>query len=106
MRHLPVGAALLASLLLVSLSAAARIVPPAAPNTAKPGGEALPATARQASSASAAWFVQPQLEVLSQLNASDRLALEAQRGVWRAPRVSARFFVPRRLQQAMLRLRR
>jgi hypothetical protein len=114
MCRLPFGAALLTGLLLVSFSAAARIVPPLSPGAAQRGGEALPAAAAQpgcrgavgmncattSPSNSAAWFMLPQTEALARLNASDRVALDAQRSVWRAPRVSARAFLSQRRLRA------
>jgi hypothetical protein len=107
-------ALLLFGLQLMSFSATARIVPPPTPGAAQRGGEALPAAAAQpgcrgavgmncamtSPSNSAAWFMLPQTEALARLNASDRVALEAQRSVWRAPRVSARAFLSQRLLRA------
>jgi hypothetical protein len=101
-------ALLLSGLLLASLPAVARIVPPAAPDPAQRGGEALPPAIKQGcpepnfcsitplSSTYTAWFLLPQIEVLTRLNAQDRLSIAAQRGYWRAPRVGGRALLLRR----------
>lgn len=107
----PAGAVLLlGGLLLAPLATAARIVPPAEPNPAQRGGEALPRAATKPgcpepsfcagtplSSTYTAWFLLPQLETLSRLNAQDRLFIAGQRGEWRAPRVGGRALLLRRL---------
>jgi hypothetical protein len=48
------------------------------------------------SSTYTAWFLLPQIEVLTRLNAQDRLFIAAQRGYWRAPRVGGRALLLRR----------
>jgi hypothetical protein len=102
-------ALLLSGLLLASLPAAARIVPPAEPNPAQRGGEALPPATKPGCpepsfcsgaplpSPYTAWFLLPQLEALTRLNAQDRLFIAGQRGDWRAPRVGGRALLLRRL---------
>ena len=101
-------ALLLGGLMLASLPAAARIVPPAAPDPAQRGGEALPPATKPGcpepsvcrgaplSSPYTAWFLLPQLEALTRLNAQDRLFIAAQRGDWRAPRLGGRALLLRR----------
>ncbi|TDH59244.1 hypothetical protein E2C06_28390 [Dankookia rubra] len=101
-------ALLLSGLLLASLPAAARIVPPAAPDPAQRGGEALPPANKQGCpepnfcsgaplpSTYIAWFLLPQLEALTRLNAQDRFFIAARRGDWRAPRVGGRALLLRR----------
>lgn len=86
---------LLMGLLLASLPAAARIVPPPAPEGATTGGVALPAPATgcrcdPSVAAFAAWFLWPQMDWTGRAAASDRLALAAGRPVWRAPRFGFR----------------
>lgn len=106
----PAGTALLLSgLLLASLPAAARIVPPAGPDPAQRGGEALPPAPKPGCpepsfcagaplpSTYTAWFLLPQMEALTRLNAQDRLFIAAQRGDWRAPRIAGRALLLRRL---------
>jgi hypothetical protein len=108
-RFFPAGAIfLLSGLLLAPLPAAARIVQPAAPNPAQRGGEALPPATKPGCSepsfcrgvplpsAYTAWFLLPQMEALTRLNAQDRLFIAAQRGDWRAPRVGGRALLLRR----------
>ena len=108
---------LLSGLLLASLPAAARIVPPAAPNPAQRGGEALPPATKSGCSEPSfcrgvplpstytAWFLLPQMEALTRLNAQDRLFIAAQRGDWRAPRVGGRALLLRQLLLARQRTR-
>lgn len=109
---------LLSGLLLAPLPAAARIVPPAQPNPAQRGGEALPPAAKPGCSGPSfcggaplpstysAWFLLPQMDALARLNAQDRLFIAAQRGDWRAPRVAGRALLLRRLLLARQRAAR